>query len=382
MNSNTGQQQNENDLSIGPKRPLIHSKAYLTMNGYRPSRSDFETEYINHFEFKFIADLDFDCPMTPADSVLDDDGSNDSLPQSSHQTCDETNDKQEENVNESETEDEEKHEHETETKLKLGILKAYNELIKERYERKRFVREFGLLNEIVINEKVGDYLKASREVNTSDLDTFKPMFQSGLLFPLKFMRFFPTWSEHLKFIELLKHQINLLKKLKELEEYRQNGIKFFRHVNIYKKLKSKRLTRMPTMHMASLMTAIGPCNHITQTPSFKLQCADWFKRFVASEKNIPLSSNNNSVLKYKHVPLKIESYPDSDKLNDEEKEFCRITRIQPTVFLRVKAILTIENSKAGFCTYSRARKIAGIDVNKTRLIHNHLLKMNLIKTTS
>jgi hypothetical protein len=374
MISNTRQTPIEDDRSIGPKRPLIHSKAYLSMNGYRPNRSDFETEYLNNFEFKFIADLDYDCHITHADSLLDYKDLNNVSPQSpsrSLEKCDET-----------EYEDEVKHNSETETKLKLQILKAYNELIKERYERKRFVREFGLLNEIVINEKVGDYLKVSREINTSDLDTFKPMFQSGLLFPLKFMRFFATWSEHLKFIELLKHQIHLLKKLKELKEYRQNGIKFFRHVNVFKKLKSKRLNRTPTMHMASLMTAIGPCNHYTQTASFKLQCTDWFKRFVATEKNIQINSTNNSVLKYKHVPLKIESYPDCEKLNEEEKEFCRITRIQPTVFLRVKAILIIENSKAGFCTYSRARKIAGIDVNKTRLIHNHLLKMNLLKLSS
>ena len=61
-------------------------------------------------------------------------------------------------------------------------------------------------------------------------------------------------------------------------------------------------------------------------------------------------------------------------MNEDEKEFCRVARFQPTVFLRVKTVLLMENEKAGFCNYSRARKIAGIDVNKTRLIHNFLIK--------
>lgn len=85
----------------------------------------------------------------------------------------------------------------------------------------------------------------------------------------------------------------------------------------------------------------------------------------------------------KNNPLKIENYPDYEKLNDEdEKEFCRVARVQPVVFLRVKSILLLECSKAGFCSYSRARKIAGIDVNKTRLIHNLLVNNATIKATA
>ncbi len=113
------------------------------------------------------------------------------------------------------------------------------------------------------------------------------------------------------------------------------------------------------------------------------QFKEWFKQMVVSEKSLsekktPLTANYQAVCK--NNPLKIENYPEYEKLHDDdEKEFCRAARVQPSVFLRVKSILLLECSKAGHCSYSRARKIAGIDVNKTRLIHNLLVNNNLIK---
>jgi len=104
---------------------------------------------------------------------------------------------------------------------------------------------------------------------------------------------------------------------------------------------------------------------------------------VVSEKSLnEKKSNFTSTYQAtcKNNPLKIENYPEYEKLqDDEEKEFCRAARVQPSVFLRVKTILLLECSKAGHCSYSRARKIAGIDVNKTRLIHNLLVNNNVIK---
>ena len=111
------------------------------------------------------------------------------------------------------------------------------------------------------------------------------------------------------------------------------------------------------------------------------------RRWVSMGSNSKTGSNNWSSSSYQAVcknnPLKIENYPDYDKLSDEdEKEFCRVARVQPAVFLRVKSILLLECSKAGFCSYSRARKIAGIDVNKTRLIHNLLVNNATIKASA
>ena len=113
---------------------------------------------------------------------------------------------------------------------------------------------------------------------------------------------------------------------------------------------------------------------------------EWFKQMCISEKAQPNEVNKTLVanqvqalVKHKNNPLKIENYPDYDKLNEDEREFCRVSRIQPAVFLKVKTILITENQKSGQCTYSRARKIAGIDVNKTRVIHSFMISNKLIK---
>jgi hypothetical protein len=143
--------------------------------------------------------------------------------------------------------------------------------------------------------------------------------------------------------------------------------------------------------MSSLLTSLNRYDE-SVTPNGpalnREQCKDWFIRFVLMEKNlldfrrnVTQSSYPVSQLKYKNNPLRIENYPDSDKLNDDEKEFCRVARLQPSVYLRVKTILILESNKNGSCSYSRARKIAGIDVNKTRLVHNFMLNHRMIKAT-
>ncbi len=135
--------------------------------------------------------------------------------------------------------------------------------------------------------------------------------------------------------------------------------------------------------MSSLFTSL---NRYTSMGLNGEQFKDWFKQLIISEKSLNekksvLTSSYQTVCK--NNPLKIENYPDYDKLSDEdEKEFCRVARVQPAVFLRVKSILLLECSKAGFCSYSRARKIAGIDVNKTRLIHNLLVNNATIKASA
>lgn len=138
--------------------------------------------------------------------------------------------------------------------------------------------------------------------------------------------------------------------------------------------------------MSSLFTSLNRCGNdeITSKKSNNTeQFKEWFKQLVMSEKSV---NEKKTVFNYQAVcknnPLKIENYPDYEKLNEDEKEFCRVARVQPTVFLRVKSILLLECNKVGHCTYSRARKIAGIDVNKTRLIHNLLVNNNVIKASA
>lgn len=358
-------------------RPTSDSKQYRTMSGYKPTRGDFETEFKDKFEYKYLADLDYE--LIFQNEIQEIDVENDSENDDFIETI------------------------QIENTLKLTILKSYNDLIRERFRRKELIRKFGLLSDIILGDFVNlvknrfpkqYYQKSHRNVT----DNFYHLKTTDKInnFPNNLIHLFKNFDDFLGLQELLSYQLFLSQKLCDLAEYRSNGIKKLRNISIYKNLKLKRLKKVNSIHMASLMASVNRYEESSCTKIYKNMCLDWFKKFVISEKNIleKISSNllangrqfSNSPsaypashLKYKNNPLKIENYPDSDQLNEEEKEFCRIARIQPTKYLRVKAILIMENTKTGVCTYSRARKIAGIDVNKTRLIHNLLIKLDLIK---
>jgi hypothetical protein len=396
---------NEASNYLSTIRPAPNSKLYRLMNGYRPSRGDFETEHNDKFEQNHIANM------------LDEQDLNEMLFDDSDELED--------------------NDYFIECKLKTSVLHIYNRLIQERWERNQFVKNFGLLNEVLQQ----DYKSTIAHPKTSSnplrplLKSFDPKVESSTLnlqkinvdslhnwtLPIKFHRLFANYDDYLKCAELLNHYGLLKKRLDDLREYRSNGIRSLKHVGIYKNYKLKRINRVATVYMASLLTSMNrfDVKSINSEPALQMakqQCYEWFRKLVVSEKSLTpkTSSSDNSTLnatsaanpvaaagttatattsntspsipmsypatqmKHKHNPLKIENFPDSDKLDEDEKEFCRVSRIQPSVYLRVKAILVLENKKAGYCTYSRARKLACIDVNRTRLIHNLMIKLDLI----
>jgi hypothetical protein len=283
-----------------------------------------------------------------------------------------------------------------EMELKLLVLDSYNSLIRERYERKRFIREFGLLNElnnnqaVLFNDKLAYLNLQQNNFKCGEISHYKRLTEKDLLIkmslPIKFQRVFANIDAYLKYAELTNHQVNLSKRIEALKEYRKMGLTHMRHVNTYKTVKAKRLNRTLSVFMSSLVTSLNRCSaSVDKADMYAEQFREWFKQLIISEK---ISSekkpgfNATYQAVCKNNPLKIENYPDFEKLNEEEKEFCRVARIQPAVLLRVKSILILEYNKTGHCSYSRARKIAGIDVNKTRLIHNLMINSNLIKATS
>lgn len=409
------------------------------MNGYRPARGDFETEYNDKHESKFISDMD-------------------AMNWSSGQACcswnDEAKTTSDIEVEGDEIEADEPSDLAIETQLQLQVLKSYSELVRERYDRKNLIRKFGMLNEVSLSST---YQNANVNVSLSLInnrqyqqeasallpsrysDSVSASFDAAnsenffnlrnnqftnwsqmLRIPSKFQRLFGSSDELTKFNEIVCYHHQLRKRLDDLKEYRSNGLRSLKHISIYTNMKLKRLNRQSSVHLSSLLTTITNRCHDESSKSFHLQqqinreqCREWFKRFVILERNLeadtlttsrvdPASISNSALatassssslvvsapahavraLKNQQNPLKIENYPDVEKLDEDEKELCRVARIRPTVYLRVKAILLLENTKAGFCNYSRARKIAGIDVNKTRVIHTFMVNHNHIKCQS
>jgi transcriptional adapter 2-alpha len=351
----------ENTLSINknlPIRPVELSNVYKKMNGYRAARGDFETELNDKYEFKIIADLN----PTGFNIEPDDDDDN--------------------NVEDSELEAE----------LKFSIIESYNDLIRERYERKKFIKDFGLLNEcsnsnqLILNqfsEQIKNEYSLKSSLKTTQI--------------IKFQKLFLNFEEYLKFLEVYNYQCYLVKRIEELEDYRCMGIRSLKHIEPYKSLKLKRLKNTPSVYMSSLIASLNrnynsynsssENNYANKKLMLKNQLKEWFKQLCASEKGLETNkmtstlSQAQNFIKNKNNPLKIENYPGFDKLNEDEKEFCRVSRIQPAVFIKVKTILITEMQKTGHCSYSRARKIAGIDVNRTRVIHSYMISNKLIKAS-
>lgn len=373
---------------INPPRPSLHTYQYRRMSGYRAARGDFEAEYNNGFEMKYISDIDYtDLSADGDDKVIV-----------------RINDDEEDVLSKQENE-------EFLESLKLIIVDSYRDLIKERYKIKKFIRDFGLLNDLTIvsmHNQVMPTASSSMQKTTNPHNFSQFQQKQHNILPIKFFRLFKSSESLTQYIELVKYQNELKKRVQELYEYRNNGLRRFKNVDLYKKMKSIRENRQKNSYLSSLLTTVIR-HDVKDNKVNAYNCKEWIKKFINEEKEIEnvlkpstsINSNNNNIAnsssssstaimsstaslisqqKYKNNPLKIENYPEADKLNDEEKEFCRLSRIQPTVYLRVKQIIILECNKVGFVTYSRARKIASIDVNKTRKIHNFLLHLNLIKS--
>jgi len=153
-----------------PIRPQELSNLYKKMNGYRAARGDFETEMNDKYELKIAAEIN------PADAG------------------------QEENDEDVQIESE----------LVSVLVDSYQDLIRERNERKKFIKKFGLLNDCYnsnqllskFGEQVVKYDGENR-LKTANV--------------IKLQRFFENYEEYIKFLEVYNHQSFLIKRIDELE---------------------------------------------------------------------------------------------------------------------------------------------------------------------
>lgn len=68
IKSGSKKSETSKDLESGscknmPMRPYEHTIQFRKMNGYRPARGDFETEFMDNFEMKFVSNLDFETDL-------------------------------------------------------------------------------------------------------------------------------------------------------------------------------------------------------------------------------------------------------------------------------------------------------------------------------
>ena len=158
-----------------PIRPQELSNLYKKMNGYRAARGDFETEMNDKYELKIAADIN------PAD------------------TCSE------------ETEEDNEEHVVLESELISALVDSYQNLISERYERKKFIKKFGLLNDCYNSNQLlltqfGDQIvkcDGENRLKTANV--------------IKLQKFFENYEGYIKFLEVYNHQNCLVKRIEELE---------------------------------------------------------------------------------------------------------------------------------------------------------------------
>ncbi|BES99358.1 SWIRM domain [Nesidiocoris tenuis] len=295
----------KNSLESGPGSELPQSppKAELQINGkmvtgpvhtagYNAARSDFDVEYDNYAE-QLLGD--FDDPLEPGVYPKKED----------QDVCD---------------------------ALQVSLVSMYNNRVKERLWRKRVVRDHGLID--------------SRKAYNFNQRLVVPFGKTTLLSLLKFIRFLT--GPQLDFIvESLLHQISLKRKLGNLLNYRNHGIRFKSGIKIYENLNKKHLKNFSELQHdgLSILAEIVGSSKTSRRPT---------------------------------APLVLHNLPGYNLLDEDEKQLCSMVRIVPETYHNFKQLLVNECKKHDGLKLATARQVIKIDVNKTRKMYDFLKNRNLI----
>ncbi|PIK52585.1 putative transcriptional adapter 2-alpha isoform X2 [Apostichopus japonicus] len=278
-----------------PPRPIGDSQRSADMAGYMPARSDYTKEYDNGAEWD-IKDIYF---QGEEEQLL--------------------------------------------TELKYAAVDIYYNRLRERHNRKRTIRDYGLLSIHKHHIQERNHDLAVRNI----IDKLR-----------KFSRL-QTPLAHDKLVEGLVYELDLRKEIKRLQEYRSQGNMSFSAARMYDKLK---LRREPSrLKKRTLLSRFSPSPAVP--PPVNSGCIDklWCSR--------------------SSTPLDLTSYAGYDRLNDKEKTLCANVRILPEAFFEYKRIFQSECAKLGHLKLKQARNLIRIDVNKIRKVFDFLVKEGHINTS-
>ncbi|RDD38062.1 Transcriptional adapter 2-alpha [Trichoplax sp. H2] len=234
---------------------------------------------------------------------------------------------------------------------KYAMLSIYNFRLQQRQLRKRFVKEYGLLNikkQQVIDRRADRTIRNLREQFVT------------------FARFLSP-EDYEKRIQLILFESQLLQRINKLKEYRINGITSIRGCNIYEQLKRKREDeRMRHHHLEDTLSA--------------LKNFSYYQRYIHRQFTAGNEPYKPIVpMRRKPAPrLDISGAPELEKLDDDEKELCSQLRLLPKAYIEYRDILLAEHQKQGSLKLAQARVLIRIDVNKTRKLYDFLCEKSLI----
>ncbi|XP_064403116.1 transcriptional adapter 2-alpha-like [Halichondria panicea] len=217
----------------------------------------------------------------------------------------------------------------------LASIKIYCSRLKQRAARKSLVREYGLLD-----------IKKQIAIDKTRLTKSQLRLK---MVARPFMRFMSPQSAA-KFLISHYMEDELHQQIKKLKCYRENGITTLKGADLYEKLLTRR----------------------RQQECEQRECV----RGVRSEETFLYQVLQHGSMKIKKPavkeskPLDITFSAGVELLEEDEKELCSSTRIQPMPYLQYKKTVLAEYEKHSRLTLAECRKLLKIDVNKTRKIFN------------
>ncbi|KAH8315058.1 transcriptional adapter 2A isoform X1 [Drosophila kikkawai] len=236
--------------------------------------------------------------------------------------------------------------------LQLGLVRAYNNRLRERQRRYRIMRQHGLIMPNRTVSWISKYIHAFSNDTTC----------------MRFLGFMQI-CEPVEFdllVESLRHYRELKTRLFNLYEWRQQGVSTLAGAALFKRLcKQRQQAQRDYVRQKH------------QTDGFDWQHLVQYYEYNRNGEPLPLGISSKLYAlssRRKASPIEIGDLPGYSKLNAGERKLCSVARLVPQSYLDYKNQLVSEQAKLGHLRLADARRLIKIDVNKTRQIYDFLLE--------
>ena len=265
--------------------------------------------------------------------------------------------------------------------MKVEMLRLYFKRQKERYARRKFVLERGLLN--VRKQQLLEKKRTKEE---------KEIYANMRVFAR-----FQTQEEHEALVQGILEEQKLRQRIKELKEYRRMGVLTLAEAELYEQDKRRRESereklkslesylQQPAYKSSSAQRANRYFNRKTGTEEENNQVTSGSSRELQS---LRIESNsgsepipNNIALVTKQMdPADMNNTPYLNTLSQEEVELCSSLRMLPVQYLSIKSTMMVLDARTHGKGLSRqdVREVSKVDLYKINHIYDFLTQNKVI----
>ncbi|EDW15325.1 transcriptional adapter 2A isoform X1 [Drosophila mojavensis] len=240
--------------------------------------------------------------------------------------------------------------------LQCGLVRAYNNRLRERQRRYKIMRDHGLILPNRTVSWITKYVSAFR----SDVSCMRFLALMQVCKPFQFDLL----------VESLRNYRQLQNRLHWLYDIRQHGVRTLYGGSLYTRLYKQR------------QQAQRDYARQRQNDAY-----DWQQlvHHFENNQNVDQLPQGSSSRVYMHCPrrkaspMDISDLPGYSKLDAGERTLCSVARLIPQAYLEHKNQLIAEQAKLGHLRLGDARRLIKIDVNKTRQIYDFLVENGHIR---